>query len=250
MALKKHIPNTITCLNLLCGTVGVVMACSGKFHLAFYLMIGAALCDFLDGLAARLLNSYSDKGKELDSLADVISFGLLPAVMLCLLMKTYCFGTGISQYLCYVPLLIAPFSGLRIAKFNLDERQRKSFLGLPTPACAMLCGSLVYYTASSPASFLSVWTLGNVFVPVLTLVLCFLLVSEIPMFSMKISRNDGLENRKRMAFGVNLLLVGAIVFILKVNWSMVVLLGFVVYILMNVVYALILGEGTHSSKEK
>ncbi|MCQ2174584.1 MAG: CDP-alcohol phosphatidyltransferase family protein [Bacteroidales bacterium] len=249
MTLTKHIPNTVTCLNLLCGTVGIVTACSGMFRLSFCLMLGAALCDFLDGAAARLFHAYSEKGRELDSLADIISFGVLPAVMLCLLMKAYSFGQGTPQWLCYTPLLIAPFSALRLAKFNLDARQHTTFLGLPTPACAMLCGSLAYYTASSPSSFLSVWTLGGVFVPALTLVLCFLLVCEIPMFSMKISREDRVENRKRIAFGINLLIVGAIVLVLKVNWSMVILLGFVVYILMNVVYFLVLGRGTQPSKE-
>lgn len=234
MKIVKHIPNTITCLNLLCGTTGIVLACESKFEAAFLMMLAAGLCDFLDGLAARLLNAYSDKGKELDSLSDVVSFGALPAIMLCLLMQAYNFGTPL--WLCFVPLLIAPFSALRLAKFNLDARQSHSFLGLPTPACALLCGSLAYYTVYSPSSFLSVWATGDIFIPVLTIVLCALLVCEIPMFSMKISKNDGIENRKRIAFGVNLLLVIAIVAILKIHWSMVFLLGLVVYILMNVVF--------------
>lgn len=234
MTIRKHIPNTITCLNLLCGVTGIVVACSGKFELAFFLMLGAALCDFLDGFMARLLDAYSERGKELDSLADVVSFGVLPSVMLCLLMKAYNFG--IPELLCYLPLLIAAFSALRLSKFNLDERQHKSFLGLPTPACAMLCGSLVFYTVNSPSSFLSVWALGPVFVPVLTVLLCALLVCEIPMFSMKIGRNDGIENRKRIAFGINVLIIVAIVLIMGIHWSMIILLSFVVYVLMNLVF--------------
>lgn len=238
MSIRKHIPNTITCLNLLCGATGVMFACEGKFDVAFWLMLAAALFDFLDGFAARLLGAYSDTGKELDSLCDVVSFGVLPSVMLCSLMRAYCFGAPV--WLCYFPLVLAAFSALRLAKFNIDPRQSKSFLGLPTPACAMVCGSLVLYTASSPASFLSVWATGTVFIPVMVAVLCFLLVCEIPMFSMKVAKGDGLENRKRIAFAVNVVIIAALVLLAGIHWSMVVLLSFIVYILMNLVLALVI----------
>lgn len=238
MNIVKHIPNTITCLNLLCGTAGVMAACAGKLDLAFYFMLAAVVFDFLDGFAARTLGAYSDKGKELDSLCDVVSFGVLPSVMLCTLMRAYCFEAPV--WLCYFPVVLAAFSALRLAKFNLDERQHKSFIGLPTPACALVCGALALYTASSPASFLSVWATGKLFVPVMVAVLCFLLVSEVPMFSMKVAKGDGLENRKRIAFVVNLALIAALVIISGIHWSMIVLLGFVVYILMNLVFAFIL----------
>jgi len=235
MQIVKHIPNTITCLNLLCGAVGVVLACKGRIDIAFPLMLAAAVCDFLDGFAARLLGAYSDTGKELDSLADDISFGLLPAVMLCVIMRTYNFADSIW---CYVPLIISVFSALRLAKFNIDERQHESFLGLPTPACAMICGSLAYFTAMCPDSFLSVWCAGKVFIPVLSVVLSYLLVCEVPFFSIKIGKGQKTENRKRIYFGINLAIVIAIVAILGLNWSMAVLFGFTVYILMNLAFAI------------
>lgn len=234
----KHIPNSITCLNLLSGTAGVMAACAGRFDLAFYFMLAAVVFDYMDGFAARTLDAYSDKGKELDSLSDVVSFGVLPSVMLCKLMRAYCFGAPV--WLCYFPLILAAFSALRLAKFNLDDRQHKSFLGLPTPACALVCGALALYTASSPSSFLSVWATGKVFVPIMVAVLCGLLVCEIPMFSLKVAKGDGLENRKRIAFVINVVLIAALVLLTAMHWSMIVLLGFVVYILMNLVFAFVL----------
>lgn len=234
----KHIPNSITCLNLLSGTAGVMVVCAGRFDLAFYFMLAAVVFDFMDGFAARTLDAYSDKGKELDSLSDVVSFGVLPSVMLCKLMRAYCFGAPV--WLCYFPLILAAFSALRLAKFNLDDRQHKSFLGLPTPACALVCGALALYTAFSPSSFLSVWATGIVFIPIMVAVLCALLVSEIPMFSLKVAKGDGLENRKRIAFVVNVVVIAALVLLTAIHWSMIVLLGFVVYILMNLVFAFVL----------
>ena len=156
MGIVKNIPNTITSMNLLCGVLGVIASLNGRLELAFVLMISAAAFDFCDGLAARLLKAYSNQsgqrsadhgggavpdsavllkayseiGKELDSLADDVSFGVLPAVMLFSVS-----GTDIVV-LKYLPLLLAVFSALRLAKFNLDERQHDSFIGLPTPAAA------------------------------------------------------------------------------------------------------------------
>lgn len=230
MGIRKHIPNSITSMNILCGVLGVIFSLDGKLETAFILMILAAVFDFCDGLSARLLKAYSDIGKELDSLSDVVSFGVLPSVML------YCvFGTQ-SQLLRFFPVLIAAFSALRLAKFNLDERQHEHFLGLPTPACAMVCGSLACFVAKVPGSFLARWCDGPVFLVLLTLLLCFLLVSEIPMFSFKFgggnkaSRN---ENVKRLVFlavavlGVLLAIFGGW------HWSLVFLIAFSGYIIIN-----------------
>ena len=230
MGIRKHIPNSITSMNILCGVLGVIFSLDGKLETAFILMILAAVFDFCDGLSARLLKAYSDIGKELDSLSDVVSFGVLPSVML------YCvFGTQ-SQLLRFFPVLIAAFSALRLAKFNLDERQHEHFLGLPTPACAMVCGSLACFVAKVPGSFLARWCDGPVFLVLLTLLFCFLLVSEIPMFSFKFgggnkaSRN---ENVKRLVFlavavlGVFLAIFGGW------HWSLVFLIAFSGYIIIN-----------------
>ena len=236
MSWKHHIPNAITSMNLLCGVLGVIAALEGRLEWAFYLMLAGAVFDFCDGLAARALKVVSSTGKELDSLSDVVTFGVLPSVMLYELMRVCTFSNSIW---CYVPLLIAVFSAMRLAKFNLDERQHSNFLGLPTPASAMICGSLCYFVAHDMQTFLATWASGFVFIPLLALVLCVLLVSEVPMFSMKFSReDDSLVKRKRILFAVNVLLVVAIVVSLHLNWSLIILLVFLVYILMNLGLAL------------
>ena len=236
MSWKHHIPNAITSMNLLCGVLGVIATLEGRLEWAFYLMLAGAVFDFCDGLAARALKVVSSTGKELDSLSDVVTFGVLPSVMLYELMRVCTFSNSIW---CYVPLLIAVFSALRLAKFNLDERQHSNFLGLPTPASAMICGSLCYFIAHDMQTFLATWASGFVFIPLLALVLCVLLVSEVPMFSMKFSReDDSLMKRKRILFAVNVLLVVAIVVSLHLNWSLIILLVFLVYILMNLGLAL------------
>ena len=186
MTLRKHIPNQITSLNLIFGLVGVVFALRNRLDMAFYCMLAASVCDFLDGLAARLLGAYSDMGKELDSLCDLVSFGFLPALMLCVLMQLYRFD---ESPVCWLPLALTLFSALRLAKFNVDERQTSGFLGLPTPAAALLCGALCCYCCHTPLEFLSTWVSGA-FIPLLTLCLCILLVSEVPMFSFKMHRGD------------------------------------------------------------
>ena len=235
MTLRKYIPNQITSLNLVFGLVGVVFTLRNRLDIAFYCMLAASVCDFLDGLAARLLNAYSDKGKELDSLCDLISFGFLPSLMLCVLMQLYRFD---GSPVCWLPLALTLFSALRLAKFNVDPRQSSGFLGLPTPAAALFCGALCCYCCHTPLEFLSTWVSGA-FIPLLTLCLCILLVSEIPMFSFKMHRDDSrtlqIKRWTLVAF-----FVAAAVFCLLAghHWSLTVVLGLLFYILNNLVYAL------------
>jgi len=184
MNIVKHIPNTITSMNLLCGALGVIFTFQFRFDLAFILMLAAAICDFFDGFAARLLKAYSDIGKELDSLADMVSFGLLPALML----HRYMIMTGLTGIAAYIPLLICIFSALRLAKFNVDDRQSENFLGLATPACAMWCGSAVYFYSCGQVTPLSLIQ-NEWFLPAVSVILSLLLVSEIPMFSMKLRKD-------------------------------------------------------------
>ena len=235
--LKKYIPDFITSLNLACGSLGVVLALQGNIRMAFPLMIAAAVFDFCDGLAARALGAYSDFGKELDSLRDIVSFGVLPSVMLYNLMKTCTFS---SSAWCFVPLLLAVFSGLRLAKFNIDSRQHMSFIGLPVPMCAMLCGSLCYFVAFEPASLLATLCGGLVFVPVLTVCLCFLLVCEIPMFSMKFGGGEAgkVLKIKRISYLIEIAVIVVCVVLLRSNWSLAVLLSCALYIVKNILYAL------------
>ncbi len=241
--LIKYIPDAVTSMNLLCGILGVIAACDGKMQYAFPLMLAAALFDFCDGLAARALNAYSDMGKELDSLCDLVSFGVLPSLMLVQLMRQC---TWSNSWLCCIPVIIAVFSALRLAKFNVDERQHESFMGLATPASAMICGSLSYFVATCQDSFLTQWCSGFVFIPVLCVVLSILMICDLPMFSFKLKFGKGsmdAETKARLgkclAFFVNIAIIIAIVASLSLNWSLVVLLSFVVYILMNVVFAVL-----------
>lgn len=235
MTLRKHIPNAITSMNLVFGLVGVIFVMQSRLDLAFYAMLLAAACDFLDGFAARKLGAGSEFGKELDSLCDMVSFGVLPGLMLSRLMMTFWFG---SDWVCYIPLVLTVFSALRLAKFNVDPRQTDSFLGLPTPAAAILSASLCCYCCYSPVAFLSTWTAGPVFVPLLSLSLSALLVCEIPMFSFKFHRGDEKVLTIKRVTLVGFVLA-ALIYCLVAgqHWSLAVLLGFVFYILNNLVYS-------------
>lgn len=235
MSLRKHIPNIITSVSLLCGAAGVIFAFSGRLDRAFYLMLAAAACDFLDGFAARLLHAYSPMGKELDSLADLVSFGVLPAMMLVNLKAAVSFG---FPPIAWVPAILVLFTALRLARYNIEESGPQYFAGLPAPSCGLICGSLCYFISFEPASFLSLWVLNDWFIPALTVVLCALLVSRVPLFSAKFSLKDPVSvNRKRIAFAVDLVLIVAIVAATGLNWSMVILLGLVTYVVMNLILA-------------
>lgn len=234
MKIVKHIPNTITSLNLLCGVLGVICSLDGRIDAAFCLMLAAAVFDFCDGLSARLLHAYSDIGKELDSLSDMVSFGVLPSVMLYGLMR----DMNPDTCLRFVPLVIAVFSGLRLAKFNVDERQTLNFIGLATPSCAILCGAIAYYVTKCPESTIAAWAGAKWSIPVISVILAALLVSEIPMFSMKFKKGDDGKVKigsHRIIFAVCALIEIILTIILKQNWSFAVILIFLTYILMNLV---------------
>ena len=229
MNITKHIPNTITSMNLICGALGVIFTFKGELNTAFYLMIAAAVCDFCDGFAARSLKAFTPIGKELDSLADVISFGLLPAMM----MHRRMVEGGMTGWLSYVPLVIVVFSAIRLAKFNVDDRQTENFLGLPTPACAIWCGSLIY--AADNGIMTSVDMLHNLyFIPSASVILAFLLVSEIPMISIKIKK-ESKYNQVRLRFIVICAVFAVAALILKIHWSFIPLLVFTLYILHNLI---------------
>ncbi|MCQ2166918.1 MAG: CDP-diacylglycerol--serine O-phosphatidyltransferase [Bacteroidales bacterium] len=236
MSIRKHIPNTITSLNLACGTLGVVCTAMGRTDLAFALMLAGAVFDFLDGMSARALGAYSPMGKELDSLADNITFGLLPAFMLFKAMHSV---YGAKEFFVWIPLLIAVFSGLRLAKFNVDERQTSSFIGMPTPACAMICGSLGCYLALWPGTGFAALALTPWFIPALSLVLCFLLVCEIPMFSMKIHKGEGMNRDMVLRIIFACIAIAGLITVIAAGWSwtIAVFLAFTAYILINMVAA-------------
>ena len=231
MKLTRHIPNAITSMNLLSGIMGVIFTMEGHLTWAFPLMLAGAVFDFADGLAARLLGAYSPIGKELDSLADMVTFGVLPSLMLVETMRL----EGITGWAAFLPVFLAIMSALRLAKFNVDERQGSDFLGVATPTSAMICGSLAYLVAVRSDSVLAglcgtVW-----FLPVLALVLGLLLVSEIPMFGMKIKKGHSLLDKKRVVFLALAVLAVLATVLLGQNWSLAVLLTFSLYVLENLI---------------
>lgn len=177
--MKKHLPNTLTCLNLFSGCVGLVYAFEGELIYAGYAILISAVLDFFDGMLARLLGAYSEIGKELDSLADMVSFGVLPAVIVFKLLQLF---SPMGSMLPYAAFLIAVFSALRLAKFNIDPRQTENFIGLPTPANALFMMSLPYFIAFEV--FGGIMEHPAVLVGI-TVVMSLLLVAEIPLFSLK-----------------------------------------------------------------
>ena len=177
---KKHIPNTITCCNLISGCIATYYAFLGDFTLALLFIIIGAVFDFFDGMSARLLGVSSPIGKELDSLADDVTFGFAPSAIV----FSYLCSCHIHlPYLPFLAFVMAAFSALRLAKFNLDERQAMGFIGLPTPANALFWGSLIAgsgeWLQTALGDYLAYVILAGVFIS------SYLLVAEIPMFALK-----------------------------------------------------------------
>ena len=240
MKIFKYIPNTITSMNLLCGALGTVFAFQGQLDTAFYLMLAGAICDFCDGLAARALKAYSPMGKELDSLADLITFGLLPSVMLYTCMDIY----HPEEWYCYLPLMIVVFSALRLAKFNIDERQSENFIGLATPACAMVCGSFAVIAHYDVNNIVGIFTESTWMIPAGAGILSLLLVSEIPMFSMKFKKDAPADLKWiRLAFIAVAIIafIATLIIVQPVTHALshAILFIFIAYILMNLVQAVI-----------
>lgn len=182
--MKKHIPNSITCCNLISGCIAIGFAFAGKIEVALLFIIIGAVFDFFDGMVARLLNVSSPIGKELDSLADVITFGAAPSAIIfsqLYVMSYPVFLEPLRDYLPYTAFIMAAFSALRLAKFNLDERQSLGFIGLPTPANALFWGSLLVGVGEKLETH--PWALYFLLAGIL--ISSWLLVSEIPMFALK-----------------------------------------------------------------
>lgn len=231
MNITKHIPNSITSLNLFCGSVAVILSFYGEFKIALFCMIAAAIFDFCDGFAARLLKAYSPMGKELDSLADMVSFGLAPSClafnkMLCIwnigftdifTLETKAAAGLLLPLVC--TLLIAVFSALRLAKFNIDTRQSENFIGLATPSCALLIGSLIYSAESFP-KLDGILAANTYIIPVMSVILSLLLVSEIPMFSFKFKSFRWSENKLKFIFLICAAVIAVITIIIMGNFSL------------------------------
>jgi len=209
--IRKNIPNFITCLNVVSGSLAVLFAIKGELTISVILIIAAAIFDFFDGMAARLLKAYSPMGKELDSLADMISFGLAPGALMMIMMEYALFGINVRaenfsdlsiwEVVCIsTSLLIPVFSALRLAKFNIDTRQAESFIGLPTPANALFIAALALITEHGRYEALDIFILQPVVLLVITIIMSLLLVSELPMFALKFKNLSWADNKIRFIF--------------------------------------------------
>ena len=226
--MKRHIPNAITMMNLFSGCIAMIMALNGNFLWVVIWVLAAAMFDFFDGFAARLLKVSSKIGVELDSLADVISFGVAPATAVFMLLKEFTlypdFLFPVKEYMPYLAFLIPVFSALRLAKFNIDERQTTSFLGLPTPANALFWISYVYGMYANALSE------GYVFYLTIGLIILFslLMVSEIPMFSLKVKKLQLKGNERQFLLIVLMTVLVVLMGIKGIAW------GIAAYIIISI----------------
>lgn len=216
--IKKHIPNAITCANLFSGCIGIVYAFNGALEMAAYFVLLSGIFDFFDGLAARALNVKSSIGKELDSLADMVSFGFLPGVVLFKLLSTSDFSADLLPYLGFV---VTVFSALRLAKFNVDTRQTEDFIGLNTPMNTLLIVSLPFIQKDYPQIIGS-----TLFLVALTAILSFLLVSEIRIFSMKLSNLSWAHNKYKYIFLICSVILTAVLKFVAVPFILILYIGF------------------------
>ena len=252
MNIKKHIPNFLTTCNLLCGVFGIasVFLLDFELKIASYLIFLACVFDFLDGFAARLLKVSSPIGKELDSLADMVTFGVLPGFMMASLLginflgsfasipeqgyyyyslseMDHSFMTNYGWKVSFIAFLVPVFSALRLAKFNIDTRQTDKFIGLPTPANALLVAALPFIAVSElPAvSFFATPIVLLIMVPVL----CYLLVAELPLLALKFKSYGWNENKMRY-----FLIISAIVLLGILNIAAIPLI-IILYIILSLI---------------
>lgn len=213
---RSVIPNTFTCLNLLCGCIGIVFSLRGEVETGSLFIWIAALFDFLDGFLARKLNAYSELGKQLDSLSDMVSFGVLPGMIMFQLMDQY----SSMEMLQWIAFLIPVASALRLAKFNTDEEQTDSFKGLPTPASAILISGLPY---------LAIIPLSPLLLALVCLITSVLMVSSLPLMALKFKDFSWKKNGFRFTF-----LIMSLVTILFLGYQSISLI-IVLYIFISLI---------------
>ncbi len=238
---KKHVPNAITCANLFSGCIGIVFAFQGDLIVAAYAVLLAAIFDFFDGFASRVLKEFSGIGKDLDSLADMVSFGVLPSVILYQLFLMAPQIEHISIYLNFIAFLIPVFSALRLAKFNTDSRQAEIFIGLPTPANGILIGSFPLIMEQYPS--LSRYILNPYGLTVFAIVMCALLVVELPLMSLKFKNRNFNKNIYRY-----LLLLFSAILLLFFKFAAVPVIIFI-YLVLSVIQFKLAAEPIISAKK-
>ncbi|GAB3579228.1 CDP-alcohol phosphatidyltransferase family protein [Hymenobacter daeguensis] len=234
--MKRHLPNAVTCINLLFGCLALTAIFNNDLTAGAYFVGAAAVADFFDGLLARALRVSSAIGKDLDSLADMVSFGVVPGAMLFQLMGkmadplVLATTPSLLQHLPFLPFaafLVTVFSALRLAKFNNDTRQTTSFIGLPTPACTLVVASLPLILADDRFGITS-FILNPFVLLALTVLLSGLLVAELPLFALKFKNLRWADNRRRFLF---VLLAAGLLLVLHATAVPLVVL---IYVLMSV----------------
>ena len=241
--IKQNIPNLLTLCNLFCGCIAIVFAFEGNLVWSAYMVGIACVFDFLDGMVARLLNVKSEIGKQLDSLADMVSFGVVPGVFMYFLLRgtfmfnaPHSFNGGVANYkilLPHVGFLITIFSAVRLAKFNLDTRQSDSFIGLPTPANTIFIVSLPFFFEGVTKYISLEYILNPLLFICITVISSFLLIAPIPLFALKFKNFRWADNKVRYIF---LALALALLIIFKfVGIPLVIVL----YILLSLINNLI-----------
>lgn len=261
MGIKKHIPNFITLCNLACGAIGIVLAFESELSYAALMIFAGAFFDFFDGFAARLLKVSNELGKQLDSMADMVTFGVLPAVIAYNLLDyslnrglcTFGGPTIIDQYGAYIAILIAVFSGLRLAKFNIDTRQTDSFIGMPTPMNAMFWASIpliiqpyvgmevtsndAWILAPEVPNFLA-YVMNEWSLLICIVLLSLLLVSEIPMIALKFKNFGWKDNKVRyifLAIAILTIIGGLLIKNVFVSIPIILLLYLIISIVNNLI---------------
>ena len=238
--MKRHIPNLITMLNLACGTAAIVLTLEGQWRMGVYLILAAAVLDFLDGFAARMLKAYSETGKQLDSLADMVSFGVLPAVFIYTLFKMLFQNQPeeagrlyeFFQWVILISVLLVPaFSAIRLARFNTEEDQGTFFYGLPTPAHALFWTGIFWQVMQSGSLFGT--PLNLFFMWAIMLIMAFHMILPIPMYSLKFEHFRLRGNLIRY-----LLLMLGLAVLLVLGWGGLPLL-ILVYILLSLLNLLL-----------
>jgi CDP-diacylglycerol--serine O-phosphatidyltransferase len=226
--MKKHLPNAITLINLLCGCGALVAVFGAQPMAAVWWLTAAAVADFADGAVARALGVHSPLGQQLDSLADMVSFGVVPGAMLYFMLKEN-LPAGIPAEIALAGFVVSVFSGLRLGKFNLDTRQTENFIGLPTPASTILVTGLwlIYHFDSYGSGHF----LGQSWVIIsFVAIISALLVSEIPMFSLKIKAGGWQGNQIKYIF-----VAISILLLFLLHWAALAAI-IVIYVLINLFF--------------
>jgi CDP-diacylglycerol--serine O-phosphatidyltransferase len=241
MNIRQHIPNTLTVLNLLCGLISITLTIRGNYPYAALFIFVAAVFDFMDGNAARMLHAYSELGKQLDSLADLVSFGVAPGLMIFQMVSAQCAGSCNTlerlHIAPYFVLIIPVCSALRLAKFNIDLRQEVNFIGIPTPANAIFFASipLVLYVQPGLFSLIHLDFLVTMFsntriLTILAVFFSYLLISEFKIFSMKFKSFTWQGNQLRYVFLISSLVLFVLFFLSAIP------LIIILYILLSIFF--------------